>query len=134
MKLNPTPPRNGPLPASPSGRNEPEPAPRRAFSAELRYLASQFGERPATLGALLAATQGRGIDLLLLLLALPFLTPIPLLGLSTPFGLVVGLIGMRLAVGRRPWLPQRLLDLRSAEPNLASDRAAWLWLPLRPPR
>ena len=61
-------------------------------------------------GAILAATQGRGFDLLLVLICLPFLTPIPLLGLSTPFGLVVFLIGARLAFGRHPWLPRRLLE------------------------
>lgn len=55
------------------------------------------------------ATQGRGFDLLLLLISLPFITPIPLPGLSTPFGLVVAIIGGRLALGQRPWLPKRLL-------------------------
>lgn len=85
-------------------------SPKRTFSQELRTLADEFKGRPATLAALLAATQGRGFDLLLLLIALPFLTPIPLVGLSTPFGFVVFLIGMRLAVGRQPWLPRRLLE------------------------
>ncbi len=50
--------------------------------------------------------------MLLLLISLPFLTPIPLPGLSTPFGLVVLVIGARLALGRRPWLPQALLVRR----------------------
>jgi hypothetical protein len=55
-------------------------------------------------------TQGRGYTLLLMVLALPFCTPIPLPGLSIPFGLVVALIGFRLALRQRPWLPRRLLD------------------------
>ena len=79
------------------------------FSEELQDLAQQFADRPAGLGELLAATQGRGFNLLLLLIGLPFLTPIPLPGLSTPFGLVVLVIGARLALGRRPWLPEKLL-------------------------
>jgi hypothetical protein len=79
------------------------------FSQDLRDLAQQFSDRPARLSELLGASEGRGYDLLLLLIGLPFLTPIPLLGLSTPFGLVVMLIGARLALGRRPWLPQKLL-------------------------
>ena len=79
------------------------------FSEELQDLAQQFADRPARLSEILAATQGRGFDLLLLLIGLPFLTPIPLPGLSTPFGLVVLVIGARLALGRRPWLPEKLL-------------------------
>jgi hypothetical protein len=81
-----------------------------AFSEELRQLAVTFAGRPATLAAILAATQGRGFDLVLVLICLPFLTPMPLMGLSTPFGLVVFLIGARLALGRQPWLQRRLLE------------------------
>ena len=72
-------------------------------------MAQQFANRPARLSELLAATQGRGFDVLLLLIALPFFMPIPLPGLSTPFGLVVLVIGARLALGRRPWLPEKFL-------------------------
>jgi len=80
------------------------------FSHELQELARQFADRPARLSELLAATQGRGFDLFLLLISLPFATPIPLPGLSTPFGFVILIIGARLALGRRPWLPQTLLQ------------------------
>lgn len=54
--------------------------------------------------------RGRAYTLLLILIALPFCTPIPLPGLSTPFGLVVAVIGFRLALRQKPWLPRRLLD------------------------
>lgn len=79
------------------------------FSQELQALANRFAERPAPLSELLQATQGRGFDLLLVCISLPFVTPIPLPGLSAPFGLLVALLGARLAVGRKPWLPHRLL-------------------------
>ena len=52
--------------------------------------------------------RGRAYTLLLLLLALPFITPIPLPGLSTPFGAAITLIALRLALGQRPWLPRKL--------------------------
>jgi hypothetical protein len=81
----------------------------RAFSQELRVLADRFGHRPTRLSEILHATQGRGFDLLLLCISLPFLTPIPLPGLSTPFGLVVAVVGARLALARKPWLPDCLL-------------------------
>lgn len=54
--------------------------------------------------------QARANTLLVLLLALPFCTPLPLVGASTPFGTVSAIIGFRLAQGQKPWLPQKFLD------------------------
>lgn len=80
------------------------------FSTELRELAVKFAGHPVRLGALLDAIGDRGFHVLLVLASLPFLIPITLPGLSTPFGLVIAIIGANFAVGRRPWLPRRLLD------------------------
>lgn len=82
---------------------------KRTFSQELRELAEEWADRPIALENILEATQGRGFQMLLVFLALPFLTPLPLPGFSIPFGLVVTLIGTRLSLGQRPWLPQKLL-------------------------
>ena len=84
----------------------------RRLSQEIGLLVTAFAERPVRLCEVLGCTQGRGYTLLLILLALPFCTPLPLPGLSTPFGAVVALIGLRLALRQRPWLPQRLLQLQ----------------------
>ena len=108
------------------------------FSRELRCLAEQFADRPARLSEILAATQGRGFNLLLLVIGLPFLTPIPLPGLSTPFGFVVLLIGARLALGHRPWLPQNILHRKLPARFIArllgaaSRIVRWLEVLLRP--
>jgi hypothetical protein len=56
----------------------------------------------------IVALGGRAYSLLLILLALPFLTPLPLPGLSTPFGLAIALISLRLTLGQRPWLAKAL--------------------------
>ena len=53
---------------------------------------------------------GRVYTLLLVLLSLPFCQPITLPGLSTPFGVVITLLGLRFAVRKHPWLPKRLLN------------------------
>ena len=53
---------------------------------------------------------GRGLALLAFFLVLPFLQPIPLPGLSTPFGIAVALLGVAMALGRPLWLPRRWLD------------------------
>ena len=124
---------------NPSAPPSPPPAPARAtFSQELRELAERFAERPVCLGDILETSQGRGFNLLLVLIALPFLTPIPMPGFSIPFGLVVAVIGARLALGQKPWLPQKLL-LHKLPPRLfakllkaASRVVKWLEFFLRP--
>ena len=80
------------------------------LSEQLGILLAAFAERSVRLRELLEITHGRGYTMLLILLALPFCTPIPLPGLSLPFGAVIALIGLRLSLRLKPWLPQRLLD------------------------
>ena len=82
------------------------------LSEEIARLVAAFAERPVRLREILETTHGRGYTLLLALLALPFCTPIPLPGLSTPFGIVIAVIGFRLTLREKPWLPERLLDTK----------------------
>jgi hypothetical protein len=76
------------------------------------------------------------------------LVAIPFFGLSTPFGLVIALIGASLAIGKqRPWLPARVLRRQLSMAmldrvlRLVSKRTRWLarstkrrWEPLLTPR
>jgi len=87
----------------------PGPAPRK-LSDVLQQLIDEFAERPVTLREVIVVLQGRAYNLLMLLLALPFLLPIPLPGLSTVLGSVIALIALRLTLGQKPWLPQSVLD------------------------
>jgi hypothetical protein len=139
MNISPFPPTLGALPPGLStGLVNFKPAARPAFSEELRRLGKQFNAQPATLAAILSAAKERGIELVLVLVCLPFLTPIPLPGLSTPLGLVVCLIGARFALGRKPWLPRRLLDRELPRQFITTLLAAtprivrWLEYLLRP--
>ena len=108
------------------------------FSQELHDLAQQFAGRPACLSGILAATEGRGFNLLLLLIGLLLLTAVPLPGFSTVFGFVVLLIGARQALGRQPWLPKRILQrelparLIARVLGAASRIVRWLEVLLRP--
>jgi hypothetical protein len=71
------------------------------------------GGPPLTLGFIVETTHERSFAVILAFLCLPFLTPLPLPGLSTPFGIAVLLLGAQLAIRKhRPWLPQRLLNWR----------------------
>lgn len=79
------------------------------LSQELARLVEQAPpDAPLTLNALLASTGGRGLFLVVILLSLPFITPIPLPGVSTVLGLVIGVLAVRLAVGLPPQLPRAL--------------------------
>ncbi len=61
-----------------------------------------------TVGNVLDAVSKKGFGLLLILLALPSALPVPAAGYSTPFGLMLCLLGGQMLVGRRvPWLPGR---------------------------
>src|SRR6186997_1911332 len=89
-----------------------DPARPRKLSEELAMILREFEVETVTLREVLGLLHGRGYVLLVMLLALPFCTPVPLPGLSTPFGLIITIIGARLALGAKPWLPARLLDTR----------------------
>jgi hypothetical protein len=80
----------------------------RKLSEELAGLRASAGERAVTLREVLYTLGGRGYLLLVMLLALPFITPIPLPGLSVPFGLAIALIALRLSLGQRPLLSKNL--------------------------
>ena len=82
----------------------------RKLSEELERIIVEFQTRPVTLREVIVVLQGRAYNLLMLLLALPFLLPVPLPGLSTALGLVIAIIAARLTLGQSPWLPVRLLD------------------------
>lgn len=101
----------GPPPSPLSGQPAGLPAggPRK-LSDDLAAILREFEVETVTLREVMAVLHGRGYLLLIMLLALPFSVPLPLPGLSTPFGLVIALIGLRLVLGQKPWLPARLLD------------------------
>lgn len=99
-------------PLGPSVIVPPNPARPQKLSDELAMILREFEVETVTLREVMSLLHGRGYVLLLMLLALPFCQPIPLPGLSTPLGLIIAIIGVRLAMGHKPWLPRRLLDTR----------------------
>jgi hypothetical protein len=82
--------------------------PARKLSEDLAALQARFGDRPVTLREMIVTLRRRAYLLIVILLALPFVTPIPVPGLSTPFGLAIAFVALRLALGQRPWLPKKL--------------------------
>lgn len=66
------------------------------------------GSGRVRLDALMEGTDGRGVYLVCILVSLPFITPIPLPGLSSVLGLAVVVVGAQLTFGCIPALPGRL--------------------------
>lgn len=85
------------------------PDPLRKLSEELHALAEQFRERKVTLREVMETLGTRASGLVIVILALPFCSPISIPGLSVPFGAVILVLGACYVIGRPPWLPQRLL-------------------------
>jgi hypothetical protein len=81
-----------------------------------------------TVDQLQTGLRGRGVAMLLLLLALPFCV-IPIPGLSIPFGIAVLLIGIRIAFRQKPWLPKLSGKGASLRPALLSCSPAAFGLP-----
>lgn len=79
-----------------------------SLARELERVAAHFRDGPVRVAELEAVFDGQASYSFLAVLALPFLTPIPLLGLATPAGLVVMAVGCQIALGRSPQLPTRL--------------------------
>ncbi|MFZ4484208.1 MAG: exopolysaccharide biosynthesis protein [Chthoniobacterales bacterium] len=83
--------------------------PPKRLSVELLELSESVHDADITLGDLVDQLEGRVYTMLLVLLSLPFCQPVLLPGLSTPFGVVIALLGLRFSMRQRPWLPRRLL-------------------------
>jgi hypothetical protein len=103
----------------PAVADAPPPRPRR-LSNEIDALLAALSERPVTLREIIAVIHGRAYMLLLILLSLPFCSPVPVPGLSTVLGAIIALIGLRLSLRAKPWLPAALLDAPVASAKVAT--------------
>ncbi len=53
---------------------------------------------------------GKGYAALLIVFSLPFCLPIQIPGFSTPFGIILAFLGLRVAFGKHPWWPKWVLE------------------------
>lgn len=82
------------------------------ISDALRRLLREAAGRPLMIREMVEILHGRGLQFVVILLCLPFLTPVTLPGISMPFGLAIALCGLRIAFGHKPWLPAFILNRR----------------------
>lgn len=89
-------------------------------SQTLHDVAAALPQGSVSLRDLLERVGEQGMLLFCAILALPFMFPLPLPGVSVVFGLIIALIGVGLALHRIPWLPRWLLERRIAAEKLRS--------------
>jgi hypothetical protein len=82
------------------------------ISDALRRLLREAAGRPLMIREMVEILHGRGLQFMVILLCLPFLTPVTVPGIAIPFGLAIALCGVRIAFGHRPWLPAFILNKR----------------------
>ena len=111
---------------------------REPIGVRISRLADECCERDVTLAELVERMEGQSRLLLVFLVSLPFCQPVPLLGLSTPFGLLLLFLGWQILLGQEFRLPQRFQSLvipRKFFPVLlggAGRLLRWLEKHLRP--
>ena len=81
----------------------------RTLEEVILLLQQQAKDAPLSIAEILRILSGKGRSLILILLSIPFCQPIQIPGLSTPFGVAIAFIGLRIVFGKRIWLPKKLL-------------------------
>lgn len=87
---------------------------RNSLALQLNRLLDLAKTEDITIRTVIQVLAGRGQAILIILFSLPFCLPIQIPGLSTPFGLLIAIIGLRIAFGHRVWIPRKLLDEKIA--------------------
>lgn len=95
---------------------------------ENSFLLLKKADSDLTIAEVLKILAGRGYPLLLILFSLPFCQPIQIPGLSTPFGILIGFIGLRIAFGHRVWLPKYILEKKLSKEVIHQMSSKGLWL------
>jgi len=81
-----------------------EPSCEKLSGALERLLVAADG-RGLTVREMVDIMHGRGLNMVVIMLCLPFLSPVSVPGISIPFGLAIAFCGIRIAFGQKPWLP-----------------------------
>ncbi|WP_203092146.1 exopolysaccharide biosynthesis protein [Aeromonas hydrophila] len=92
--------------------------PQNKLSDTLRATAHAIEESHISLRQMLALVGEQGMLLFCVLLTVPFLLPVSIPGVSTPFGLLILFIGIGITLNRVPWLPAMLMERRFAADQL----------------
>ena len=103
-------------------------SPRHSLSDNLKELL-ELPDEQISVRAIANRFGDKGFGLFLAILALPSALPVPASGYSTPFGILMVLLGFQLVIGRaRPWLPERALNASVSKSFASKIFGAATWI------
>lgn len=91
-------------------------APSESFTSALERILKI--EETLTIEEILSTLASHGLATLLLIFSLPLCFPIQIPGLSTPFGIILALIGLRIGFTKRLWIPHWILQKKIPKETL----------------
>lgn len=92
------------------------------LTVTLKRLLTVADGRALAVHEMVEIMQGRGLHMMIMILCLPFLSPVTIPGLSLPFGIAIVVCGFRIGFGHQPWLPGFIM--RHQVSNKALERMA----------
>lgn len=84
--------------------------PHETLDQSLQELLEMGKNENVSLGDICRVLAGRGYAVILIIFSLPFCLPVTIPGVSTPFGLLLAFMGLRIAFRKELWWPKYILD------------------------
>lgn len=109
-------------------KNEP------TIEEDILLLQEKSKNSPISIEEILKILSGKRESLIILFLSVPFCQPLQIPGLSTPFGLAIAFIGMRMAFGKSIWLPKKISakTISSSVMHKITDKILWILAKMNP--
>ena len=87
-----------------------KPPPVHSFEESIALLKEKAKHGTVYIQTIFDVFAGRGYPLIIMCLSLPFCLPLQIPGLSTPFGIVIAFLGLRMIFGHNVLLPKKVLQ------------------------
>jgi hypothetical protein len=97
------------------------------LETNLKAILGELNSHTWTIQTLFQALKGRGYPFLIVLMSLPFCQPLQIPGFSTPFGVILMFVGLRMSCGKYIWWPKWVLNQEISPRLLKSVIKKSLW-------
>lgn len=100
----------------------------RTIEENILLLQKKSSNSSISIKEIINTLEGRWQALLLLFLSIPFCQPLQIPGFSTPFGLLIAFIGLKIAFGKYAWLPEKIIakEISASTVQKITDHLLWL--------
>jgi len=105
-----------------------EQLPHKTLEESLTIVLNKSQEGPLSVQEIFEVLATKGTNVFLIFLCLPFCQPLQIPGMSTPFGIVIALIGLRMSIRKHTWMPKFLLAKKISPRIINSIVTKSLWL------